>query len=81
MKSRFTKKFLEEYDNFPREIQKKFQKQLRFLVSDIRHPSLHAKKYDESSDKWQARVDKNVRFYFLIQKDTYILVDIRYHPK
>ena len=34
------------------------------MLSDIRYPSLHAKKYDESGDLWQARVIRDWRFYF-----------------
>ncbi|MDO8659465.1 MAG: DNA helicase [Candidatus Parcubacteria bacterium] len=79
MKSEFSQNFLDALDSFPLSIQKKFEKQLKFLVSNIRHPSLHAKKYDESSGTWQARVDKSVRFYSLIEKDVYILVNIQYH--
>lgn len=81
MKSRFSKIFLEELDSFPILIEKKFQKQLRFLLSDIRYPSLRAKKYIEASGIWQARVDDNVRFYFKIEGDIYILINIKNHPK
>lgn len=79
MKSKFSINFLEKLEGFPLPIQKKFRKQLEFLISNIRHPSLHAKKYEESTGTWQVRVDKSVRFYFLIEKDTYILLDIKYH--
>jgi len=65
----------------PKEIREKFYKQAKYLLSDIRHPSLRSKKYDEQRGIWQARVDKNIRFYFLIKGDTYILLDIRKHPK
>ena len=30
------------------------------------HPSLHAKKYDESTGLWQARANQSWRFYFTI---------------
>ncbi len=73
--------FKENLRKFSRYIQEKFYKQAEFLLRDIRHPSLRAKKYDESNDIWQARVDANVRFYFKIQKDAYFLFDIKYHPK
>lgn len=79
MKSKFSINFLEKLESFPFPIQNKFKKQLKFLISDIRYPSLHAKKYEESTGTWQARVDKSVRFYFLIEQDTYVLLDIRYH--
>jgi len=74
-----TPKFKRNLKQFPKSIRDKFYKQANFLLRDIRYPSLRAKKYDESAGIWQARVDKNVRFYFLIEKDTYTLVDIKYH--
>lgn len=56
-----------------------FRKQLGFLLSDIRHPSLRAKKYDETYGIWQARVTDNVRFYFQIIGNRYRLLDIEKH--
>lgn len=65
----------------PLPIQKAFEKQARLLVTNLNHPSLHAKKYDEATDLWQARVNRDWRFYFLIQDDTYLIVTIIPHPK
>ena len=76
-----TTRFQRSYDQAPEYIQLAFEKQAAFLVRDIHHPSLHAKKYDESRNLWQARVNKDWRFYFLIQDDIYYLVDIIPHPK
>jgi plasmid maintenance system killer protein len=42
---------------------------------------LHAKKYDESKDRWQARVNRDWRFYFNIVGDTYVIRDVVPHPK
>lgn len=81
MKYRFSENFTADLGSFPEAIQKKFWKQLKFLLSDIRHPSLRAKKYNETNDVWQARVDQNIRFYFLIENNTYVLLDIKNHPK
>lgn len=81
MRHQFTAKFIRSYHIFPESTQLKFDKQLYYLLRDIRHPSLHAKKYDESRDIWQARVDKDIRFYFLINDDTYILLNIKKHSK
>ena len=33
------------------------------LADNLQHPSLHAKKYDESTGLWQARVNRSWRFY------------------
>jgi mRNA-degrading endonuclease RelE of RelBE toxin-antitoxin system len=63
------------------EHQAESDKQLAFLLSNLRHPSLRAKKYDEANDIWQARVDDGYRFYFQIDGETYILLSIIPHPK
>lgn len=65
----------------PRNVRRAFEKQLRFLASNLLHPSLRAKKYDESADLWQARVNQNWRFYFTIAGDTYRIEDVIAHPK
>jgi hypothetical protein len=38
----------------PEAVRRAFYKQLRFLEGNLLHPSLHAKKYDEAADLWQA---------------------------
>ncbi|PIS39584.1 MAG: hypothetical protein COT33_01165 [Candidatus Nealsonbacteria bacterium CG08_land_8_20_14_0_20_38_20] len=81
MKVIHSERFKKNFRNFPLKIQKKFEKQIDYLLRDIRYPSLHAKKYDESRGIWQARVNGKIRFYFLIEDDTYILLDIRKHQK
>lgn len=81
MTASFTLRFRKQYQKLPEARQAKFDKQLAFLLSNIRHPSLRAKKYDEVNDIWQARVDDDYRFYFQIDGDTYILLSIIPHPK
>jgi plasmid maintenance system killer protein len=41
----------------------------------------HAKKYDRAHDVWQARVNGGWRFYFRIEGDVYVLLDVLPHPK
>jgi hypothetical protein len=65
----------------PLAVRKAFIKQVRFLERDLHHPSLHAKKYDEANDRWQARVTRDWRFYFKIVGDTYVILDVIPHPK
>lgn len=77
----YTDRFLKSYRQAPLSIQRKFIKQVRFLELDLRYPSLHAKKYDEALDIWQARVDRNWRFYFQIKSEQIYLIDIMTHPK
>ncbi|MGA7416113.1 MAG: hypothetical protein WBW33_36930 [Bryobacteraceae bacterium] len=65
----------------PPQVQRAFFKQVRLLERDLRHPSLHAKKYDAALDLWQARVNRDWRFYFNIVGDTCVIRDIIPHPK
>lgn len=81
MKIRFTEPFLERFKKLPKEIKRKFEKQIAFLLNNLLHPSLHAKKYNEARDIWQARVNSAYRFYFQIQNDTYVVLTITKHPK
>lgn len=81
MKVFYTPHFQRNFRKFSEYTQKKFAKQIDYLLADINHPSLHAKKYNETEGIWQARVDKDVRFYFFIKNDAYILLDIKHHPK
>jgi len=81
MNLRYSSRFRINIRKLPKEVRDKFYKQAEYLLRDIRYPSLHAKKYDESQDIWQARVDKNYRFYFLIKDSIYFLLEIKRHPK
>jgi mRNA interferase RelE/StbE len=65
----------------PEPVRRAFFKQVNLLANNLSHPSLHAKKYDESRDLWQARVSKGWRFYFHIVGGTYLIRDVVPHPK
>lgn len=77
----YSERFLVSLEGAPVAIQKAFYKQVTFLLANIRHPSLHAKKYNEAKGIWQARVTRDWRFYFSIANSTYHLHDIIHHPK
>jgi plasmid maintenance system killer protein len=74
-------RFERSYAKAPQTIQRAFDKQSGLLLRNLHHPSLRAKKFDESLDLWQARVNKDWRFYFRIRDDVYDIVDIIPHPK
>ena len=76
-----TRRSERDYRGAPLRIQRAFDKQVRLLAENLNHPSLRAKKYDEAGDIWQARVNRDWRFYFLIQDDMYLIVTIVPHPK
>ena len=50
-------------------------------MENLQHPSLRAKKYDEANDLCQARVNRDWRFYFTTEGDTYCITDMIPHPK
>ena len=62
-------------------VQRAFFKQARFLERNLNHPSLRAKKFDQSGNLWQARVNRDWRFYFTIHDDTYLIEKVIPHPK
>jgi len=78
---RFAGPFQDRYQKIPQSVKKKFEKQIQFLLKNLLHPSLRAKKHDEARGIWQDRVDRNYRFYFKIYKDTYWILNITKHPK
>jgi mRNA-degrading endonuclease RelE of RelBE toxin-antitoxin system len=81
MKLRFTERADKDYAELSPAVRKAFAKQLGFLLANLRHPSLQAKKYSESMDVWQGRVTKGWRFYFKIERDEYVILSIIPHPK
>jgi mRNA-degrading endonuclease RelE of RelBE toxin-antitoxin system len=81
MNSRLTAAAVKNYISAPANIRRAFDKQVKLLSENLHHPSLHAKKYDEAKDLWQARVNRDWRFYFLIQDETYLILAIIPHPK
>lgn len=81
MRVELTDQFLAQYDEAEAGVQKAVQKQLGLLKHNVRHPSLHAKKFDEAGDIWQARINRSWRFYFQIHKDTYRILEMKAHPK
>ncbi len=81
MKYLLSPRAADQYAALPDALKAKFDKQLGFLLINLRHPSLKAKKYTERAGVWQARVDRGYRFYFEIVGDTYHILTIIPHPK
>jgi tetratricopeptide (TPR) repeat protein len=61
MQLRFHPRIAEQLADAPSSVRTAFDKQVRFLAENLRHPSLRAKKYDEANDIWQARVTRGWR--------------------
>jgi hypothetical protein len=90
MRFRTTEQFARDYERLPERLQQRADRALDFLLSNLRHPSLRAKKMEGQRDPagrdiWEARVSRSHRFTFAIDGDTYILYrigphDIERHP-
>lgn len=74
-------KFKRNYKRVPQQIKKKFQKQLNFLVIDVRYPSLRTKKMKGRENVWEARVDRSYRFTFQKENSDIILRTIGPHDE
>lgn len=81
MRFALSSRALRDYRKLPPGLKKTADKQFSFLLRDIRHPSLHAKKYDGGRDVWQGRLTQGFRFYFQIRGDEYCILAIVKHPK
>lgn len=78
---RRTDRFAKQFYEAPARVQKDFEKQLAFLLRDPRHGSLRAKKFDETRGIFQARVNRDWRFYYLVEGATCVLLALIPHPK
>ena len=81
MKRQLTAAAVKDYVEAPPTVQKAFDKQVKQLIENFRHPSLRTKKYDESRNIWQARMNRAWRFYFVMTGDTYLILNLIPHPK
>ena len=81
MRLNYTERFRRSYESAPPHIQRAFDRRVVLLVSNLRHPSLRAKKSEEANDIWQARVTRDWRCYFRIVGDLYEIIDIMAHTK
>lgn len=80
LKPVFTLRFKKQYKKLPANIQRKFIKQLQFLLSNYRHPSLQTRKM-EGIDRFEARIDIHYRFTFELDEKNIILRTIGPHDE
>lgn len=76
--------FKSDYRRLPECLQRRADRALVFLLRDLRHPSLRARKMGgqrdpEGRDIWEARATEAYRFTFAIAGDAYILYRIGPH--
>jgi mRNA-degrading endonuclease RelE of RelBE toxin-antitoxin system len=65
--------FKECYKKLPRDIQKKVDRQLRFLVEKPGHPSLNVHLIERTGTIWKGYIDRSYRFTFEIREEEYFL--------
>ncbi len=70
--------FFSQYDELPKEIKKKFKKQLSFLKENPKHRSLQIHKL-EGTDFWEFYVDVGYRCVFKRAGDIYRLYFVGTH--
>ncbi|KJR44004.1 hypothetical protein MCHI_000103 [Candidatus Magnetoovum chiemensis] len=71
-------KFWPQYDSLPKEIKKKFQKQIQLMQQNPKHKSLQIHKI-EGADFWEFYVDKGYRCIFKQDGSLYKLYYIDTH--
>lgn len=76
VKIRVTEEFSKKYRNLPEFIQKKVNKQLKFLSNNPRHPSL---KIHKMNDEWEFYVDIHYRCIFQREGGLYTLLTVGGH--
>jgi len=81
MKLQWTKPFAKNYQKLPQHIQRLTNQKLGFLLENLNHPSLRAKKCKGKKDLWEASITMNYRLTFHIEGDTYVLRNIGTHTK
>ena len=72
--------FKKSYQKLSSVIQKKFEKQLKFLVENPQYPSLRARK-KSGEEVYEARIDRHYRFTYQIGGKTLTLFTIGPHDE
>jgi mRNA-degrading endonuclease RelE of RelBE toxin-antitoxin system len=69
-----TERVREDYQALPKPVQKKFNKQIRFLAKNPRHPSLHIHRIRGSSGYWEFYLNDAYRCVFRRAGNVYYLI-------
>lgn len=71
-----TERFKKSVLELDRRTRDKLKKQLKYLMSDPRHPSLHVKKIKGTQSIFEARVNGSYRFTFEFREDHEIILRV-----
>jgi mRNA-degrading endonuclease RelE of RelBE toxin-antitoxin system len=70
--------FFSQYDELPKDIKKKFRKQLSFLIENPKHKSLQIHQI-EGTDFWEFYIDRGYRCLFKRKGNVFMLYDVGTH--
>jgi len=76
LRLRRTERFKKSVLELDRRTREKLKKQLRYLMSDPRHPSLHVKKVKGTQSIFEARVNDFYRFTFQFGEEQEIILRV-----
>ena len=79
MRIRRTDRFKKDYQRLPSHIQGRVDEKLRFLLRDLRHPSLRVHKLWGAEGLWEFSVTIEYRVIFEIEGEYYVLLGIGPH--
>jgi mRNA interferase RelE/StbE len=79
MKIQRTQQFSDDFRRLPQNIQSQANKKLALFFDNPFHPSHRIKKMKGFENIWEARITKNYRFTFHLDKDTWLLRRIGTH--
>jgi len=69
-----------QLQKLPKEIQRKFIKQLNFLTQNPQHPSLRARK-KSGTNIYEARIDHHYRFTYLFELNEATIITVGPHDE
>ncbi|MSQ14898.1 MAG: hypothetical protein EXR50_03440 [Dehalococcoidia bacterium] len=78
MELAYTQRFLRAYRRLTYEEKRQVDAHLLLLAENLRHPSLRARKWGAYSI-WYARVSRDIRIFFEVLEDFYLLLDVGHH--
>jgi len=74
MKIRRTDRFKKDYRTLPKDIQRRVDEKLTFLLRDPRHPSLRVHKIRGAKGLWEFSVTTHYRVLFEINGEFFVLL-------
>ena len=81
MPIQFTERFIKQYSQLPKPIQRKIDKALALLDADFRHPGLRSHPVESAPVVIEAYVDRKYRMTFERRGDTFIMRNVDNHDE